>query len=154
MLASSLFSLHASLPQVVNAEEDFEWAFPPDEASDEPLIAEDETDGTYRPAYVYSYEHESYDFSYSFELEDLDSYSYEYVDPVSEEGSSYSHTYSYSFGYSYGLGEEAGRELPPASAVLSVTSMDVRVCTHGSVSFTSESQTAEAIFLRRQNTQF
>lgn len=119
--------LHASLLQVGDEEEDFDWAFPP-EATDEPAIAEDETEGTYRPAYVYSYEQESYEFSYSFELEDLESYSFEFIDSTSKE-LSYSHSYS----YSYQVGEEAGSEPPPPGAVQSVTSMDVSVYTHDSV---------------------
>lgn len=103
---------------------DYDWAFP----TEEPAIAEDAREGTYRPAHVFSYEQESYDFSYSFELEDLESYSYEFIDSTSEEGAtSYSHAYSYSTSYSYQFREEVGNEPPPPGAVQSVTSMDVSV---------------------------
>ncbi|CAN0474931.1 unnamed protein product, partial [Ectocarpus sp. 8 AP-2014] len=93
-------------------------------ATPPPLAQDANGDLSYEPAYVYSYELESYDFSYSFELEDLDSYSYEFIDSMFEEESSpYSQTYSYNFRG----GEEVS--VPPPSAVQSVTSLDIYVCT-------------------------
>ncbi|CAN0128454.1 unnamed protein product, partial [Ectocarpus sp. 12 AP-2014] len=93
-------------------------------ATPPPLAQDANGDLSYEPAYVYSYELESYDFSYSFELEDLDSYSYEFIDSMFEEElSPYSQTYSYNFRG----GEEVS--VPPPSAVQSVTSLDIYVCT-------------------------
>ncbi|CAM9902853.1 unnamed protein product, partial [Ectocarpus fasciculatus] len=93
-------------------------------ATPPPLEQDANGDLSYEPAYVYSYELESYDFSYSFELEDLDSYSYEFIDSMFEEESSpYSQTYSYNFRDA----EEVS--VPPPSAVQSVTSLDIYVCT-------------------------